>query len=333
MEPNSFQPSYLFLYQSGELQKRAELLEKRLVSCDLCPQNCRVDRLAGERGFCRSGALPIVASVCAHHGEEPPLSGTKGSGTIFFGNCNMRCVYCQNYQVSQDPRKMHAHEMSVEELAREMLRIQALGCHNINLVSPSHFVPQIVMALSAAVPLGLHLPLVYNTSGYDSLEVIKVLDGIVDIYLPDIRYASNDVAKKYSRAPDYVEHTRAAIKEMHRQVGLLKVDENGIARRGMIVRHLILPGGLAGSAESLTWLAKSISPDVYMSVMAQYYPAHRAARFPELARRITLAEYQQVTALMDRLGMENGWVQELDSPDAYRPDFGGEGHPFERAPA
>ena len=228
---------------------------------------------------------------------------------------------------------MHAHEMSVEELAREMLRIQALGCHNINLVSPSHFVPQIVRALSAAVPLGLHLPLVYNTGGYDSLEVIKVLDGIVDIYLPDIRYASNDVAKKYSRAPDYVEHARAAIKEMHRQVGLLKVDENGIARRGMIVRHLILPGGLAGSAESLTWLAQNVSPDVYMSVMAQYYPAHRAARYPELARRITRAEYEQVTALMDRLGMENGWVQEIDSPDTYRPDFGGGGHPFERKAA
>lgn len=333
MEPQAFQPSYLSLYQSGELQKRAELMEKRLASCDLCPQNCCVNRLAGERGFCRSGALAIVASVCVHHGEEPPLSGTKGSGTIFFGNCNMRCLYCQNYQISQEPRKMRAHEISVAMLAQEMLRIQSLGCHNINLVSPSHFVPQIVRALSAAVSLGMRLPLVYNTGGYDSLETVKLLDGIINIYLPDIRYASNDVAKKYSRAPDYVEHARAAIREMHRQVGLLKMDGNGIARRGVIVRHLILPGGLAGSAESLTWLARNISPDVYMSVMAQYYPAHRAARYPELARRITPAEYKEVMAVMDRLGMGNGWVQELDSPDSYRPDFGGEGHPFERTPA
>lgn len=333
MESHSFQPSYLSLYRSGELQKRAEILEARLAACDLCPQDCRVNRLAGERGFCRSGALPIVASVCSHHGEEPPLSGTKGSGTIFFGNCNMRCVYCQNYQISQDPRKMRAREMSVNALAQEMLRVQGLGCHNINLVSPSHFVPQIVRALCAAVPLELRLPLVYNTGGYDSLETIRLLDGIIDIYLPDIRYASNAAAKKYSRAPDYVEHARAAIREMHRQVGLLKLDENGIARRGVIVRHLILPGGLAGSAESLAWLAQNISPDVYLSVMAQYYPAHRAARFPEVARRITPAEYDEVMALMDRLGMENGWVQELDSPDSYRPDFGGGGHPFERTPA
>ena len=333
MSRQSEHPSYLALFRSGELQKRAMQLEARLAACDLCPQNCRVNRLDGEQGFCRSGALPIVASVCAHHGEEPPLSGSKGSGTIFFGNCNMRCVYCQNYEISQNPKTMLAHEVTTDALAGEMLRVQKLGCHNINLVSPSHFVPQVLRALCAAVPLGLRLPLVYNTSGYESLDVIKLLDGAVDIYLPDIRYASNDMARKYSRAPDYVEHARAAIKEMHGQVGLLSVDEKGIARRGVIVRHLILPGGLAGSAESLAWLARNVSPDVYMSIMAQYYPAHRARLHPELARRITPTEYQEVMVVMEGLGMENGWIQELDSPDSYRPDFSGGDHPFESRPA
>jgi putative pyruvate formate lyase activating enzyme len=329
-----FQPAYISLYLSGELRKRAETLEARLTRCDLCPRNCGVNRLVGEIGFCRSGAQPIVASVCAHHGEEPPLSGTKGSGTIFFGNCTMRCVYCQNHQISQDPRKMRSHEIGVTALSHEMLRVQnELGCHNINLVSPSHFVPQIVRALCEAVPLGLHLPLVYNTSGYDSIETLKLLDGIIDNYLPDIRYASKTAAEKYSRTPDYVGNARAAIKEMHRQVGGLILDDDGIARRGLIVRHLILPGGLAGSEESLAWLAENVSRGVHVSIMAQYYPAHRAARFPELARRITPAEYEDVLAVMDRLGMENGWIQELDSPDSYQPDFGREGHPFQRAPA
>ena len=246
----------------------------------------------------------------------------------------MRCVYCQNYQISQDPGKMRGHEMSVTALSHEMLRVQnELDCHNVNLVSPTHFAPQIVRALCEAVPLGLHLPLVYNTSGYDSIETLKLLDGIIDIYLPDIRYATQTAAKKYSRVPDYVGNARAAIEEMHRQVGGLILDDVGIARRGLIVRHLILPGGLAGSKESLAWLAENVSRDVHVSIMAQYYPAHHAARFPELARRITPQEYENVMAVMDRLEMENGWIQEHDSPDNYQPDFGREGHPFERAPA
>jgi putative pyruvate formate lyase activating enzyme len=229
---------------------------------------------------------------------------------------------------------MRGHEMSVTALSHEMLRVQnELDCHNVNLVSPTHFAPQIVRALYEAVPLGLHLPLVYNTSGYDSIETLKLLDGIIDIYLPDIRYATQTAAKKYSRVPDYVGNARAAIKEMHRQVGGLILDDVGIARRGLIVRHLILPGGLAGSKESLAWLAENVSRDVHVSIMAQYYPAHHAARFPELARRITPQEYENVMAVMDRLEMENGWIQEHDSPDNYQPDFGREGHPFERAPA
>jgi putative pyruvate formate lyase activating enzyme len=323
------EPGYLSLYRSGELQKRAEALEARLVQCDLCPRICGINRVKGEIGFCRSGTLPIVASVCSHHGEEPPVSGTKGSGTIFFGNCNMRCVYCQNHQISQDRRKLRGREMDCHTLAQMLLYLQGkLGCHNINFVSPSHFVPQMVRAVLEAVPLGLRLPLVYNTSGYDSEETLKLLDGVIDIYLPDIRYSDNNVAKKYSSAPGYVEHARTAIKEMYRQVGGLVVDKEGVAQRGLIVRHLILPEGLAGSEESLTWLTREVSPDIHLSIMAQYYPAHHANRFPALARRITEAEYDSVVALLDRLGMENGWIQGLDSPDNYQPDFERGGHPF-----
>jgi len=325
-----FAPAYLSLYRSGELHKRAEALEVRLAHCDLCPRNCGINRLKGELGFCHSRALAVVASICAHHGEEPPLSGIKGSGTVFFGNCNMRCVYCQNHQISQDRRRLRGQEADCQALAQQLLYLQdVLGCHNINFVSPSHFVPQMVRAVLEAVPLGLKLPLVYNTGGYDSVDTLKLLDGIIDIYLPDIRYADSKVAKKYSHAPDYVEHARAAIKEMYRQVGSLVVDDKGVAQRGMIIRHLILPEGLAGSEESLTWLKQELSPDVYLSIMAQYYPAHRASLFPAIARRITKPEYNKVIALLERLGMENGWIQALDSPDNYQPDFRREGHPFQ----
>lgn len=328
-----FQSAYLALYSSGELQRRAAALKERLALCDLCPRNCRVNRVAGGLGHCLSGVLPIVCSVCDHHGEEPPLSGTRGSGTIFFGNCNMRCVYCQNHQISQDDRSMGGKTMDCAALAGRMLHLQNdLGCHNINLVSPSHFVPQIVQAVAEAVPLGLRVPLVYNTGGYDSVDTLRLLDGIVDIYLPDIRYASDQAARKYSGVKRYAAHNRAAIKEMYRQVGNFVTDDRGVAQRGLIVRHLILPSGVAGSEASLEWLASEVSPDVHLSVMSQYYPAHRAARYRELARRITPEEYQVVVDALSRLGMENGWVQELESPESYRPDFGREGHPFAPAP-
>ena len=324
------EPSYVSLYNSGELEHRAQALETRLADCDICPHDCGKDRLQGQTGFCHSGALPVIASVCAHNGEEPPISGTRGSGTIFFGNCNMRCVYCQNFQISQNRHEMKSKEVDCLTLAEKMLYLQdEFHCHNINFVSPSHFVPQIVRALVLAVPLGLRIPLVYNSGGYDSLETIKSLDGIIDIYLPDIRYALNKNAMRYSCAPRYVESSRAAIKEMYRQVGNLQTDEEGIAVRGLIVRHLILPDGIAGSEESLKWLASELSPDVTVSIMAQYYPTHQSARHPELNRRINRLEFDEVTALLDRLGMENGWVQELESSDNYRPDFAREGHPFE----
>lgn len=324
-----YEPGYIALYRSGELERRAEALAARLGWCDICPRECGVNRLLGEEGFCHSGRQPVVSSVCAHQGEEPAISGSRGSGTIFFGNCTMRCLYCQNYQVSQHWAEQRQREIDCHTLAEHMLHLQdKLGCHNINFVSPSHFVPQIVQAVLEAVPMGLHLPLVYNTSGYDSIGLLKALDGIIDIYLPDLRYASDKWAKKLSQAPGYVGYARAAIREMYRQVGDLVLDEAGVARRGLIVRHLILPNGLAGSEESLTWLAGELSPGVTVSIMSQYFPAHRALRVPSLSRTISEAEYSEVVEILDRLGMENGWLQEMGSSENYLPDFRREGHPF-----
>ena len=324
-----FEPEYISLYQSGELAHRVKALESRLASCDICPRECKVNRLAGERGFCHSARLPVVSAVCAHHGEEPAISGTKGSGAIFFGNCNLRCVYCQNYQISQNWEKQQSREMDFSALAGHMLYLQdELGCHNINFVSPSHFVPQLVRAVLEAVPLGLKLPLVYNTNGYDSLESLRALEGIISIYLPDLRYASDEWAVKFSQAPHYVTHARAAIKEMYRQVGELVLDEEGLAQKGLIVRHLILPGGLAGSPASLTWLSEEISPAVTVSIMSQYFPAHRAPSFSSLARKISQSEYSEVIELVNRLGLENGWLQEMEASDSYLPDFDRNTHPF-----
>ncbi len=328
---NKFQPGYLDLYKSGELKKRAEQLEARLAVCDICPHDCGVNRLRGERGFCHSAYLPVIASYCAHHGEEPVLSGSRGSGTLFFGNCNMACVYCQNFQISQDWQAQQRNEFDIANLAKRMLILQnELYCHNINFVTPSHFVPQIVKALLEAIPLGFRLPLVYNSSGYDSLETIQALDGIFDIYLPDLRYADNQIGKKYSGIPDYVERSRAAIKEMYRQVGNLVSDDEGVARRGLIVRHLILPEHLAGSEDSLSWLASEVSPEVTVSLMSQYHPSHRAVQYPPLARGITQREYQEVVELLEKLGLENGWVQEMEAHAYYLPDFKSKGHPFEK---
>lgn len=321
--------SYLALYNSGELKRRADRLESRLTSCDICPRECRVNRREGETGFCRSGYLPIVSAVCAHHGEEPAISGSRGSGTIFFGNCNLRCVYCQNYQISQDWGNQQTKEMDCHALAERMLYLQDdLGCRNINFVTPSHFIPQLVCAVLEAVPLGLNVPLVYNTSGYDSMSSLKELDGIISIYLPDLKYASDKWAEKLSCAPGYVLQARQAIKEMYRQVGNLVVDESGLAQRGLIVRHLILPDRLAGSEESLNWLAGELSPAVTVSIMSQYLPQHNARRIPPLSRKISGAEYDNVLRLLDDLGIENGWVQGMEAAEHYTPDFAGEGHPF-----
>jgi len=326
------EPDYIALYRSGELERRAEALEARLASCDICPRECGVNRLQGELGYCHSGRLPTVSAVCAHHGEEPAISGTRGSGTIFFGNCNMRCVYCQNYQISQNWKRQKSKETNCHTLAEKMLYLQdELGCHNINFVSPSHFVPQLLRAVVEAVPKGLRVPLVYNSSGYDSVATLKELDGVISIYLPDLRYASDEVARKLSHAPDYVARAREAIKEMYRQVGDLVVDGSGVAQKGLIVRHLILPNGLAGSRESLTWLVREVSSRVTVSIMSQYMPMHRASRIPELSGKITVAEYKEVVQLVDELGIENGWLQELGAAEEYLPDFDREGHPFPSA--
>jgi len=323
------EPGYIALYRSGELERRAEALEARLSACDICPRECGVNRLEGELGFCHSARRPIVASVCAHHGEEPALSGSRGSGTVFFGNCNMRCVYCQNYQISQDYKAQRRHEIDTGVLAERLLYLQDdLGCHNINLVSPSHFVPQIVRAVVEAVPLGLRLPLVYNTSSYDSVATLRELDGVVSIYLADLRYASDKWSRRFSKAPDYVERSRAAIKEMYRQVGELVTDGEGVARKGLIVRHLILPNGIAGSRDSLSWLVGELSPRVAVSLMSQYFPAHRARRNRLLSRTISAEEYDEVSRLVDELGIENGWMQAMSASRNYLPDFSSEAGPF-----
>lgn len=322
------QPSYISLYQSGELEKRKRLLQQRLSNCDICPRKCNVNRWQNDRGLCRSGKLASIASYCDHHGEEPALSGSKGSGTIFFNNCNLKCVYCQNYQISQGNDNKRT-ELESAELAEIMLFIQnTLGCHNINLVSPSHFVPQIVDAVLYAVPLGLKIPLVYNTNAYDSLDTLRLLDGIIDIYLPDIKYSSDEPAKKYSKAENYVDTSRRAIREMFRQVGNLVTDNDGLAQRGLIVRHLILPNGIADSSDSLKWLAENLSQEITVSIMAQYNPAHLSFHEPLLSRRITSVEYSQVISLVEDLGLENGWLQEMDSAENYLPDFDSPGHPF-----
>ncbi len=244
----------------------------------------------------------------------------------------MKCVYCQNYQISQDWRRQQAKEMDYHTLAERMLYLQdGLGCHNINFVSPSHFVPQMVRAVLEAVSMGLRLPFVYNTSGYDSVNTLRELDGIIDIYLPDLRYSSDKWGQKYSRTPDYVANARAAIQEMHRQVGDIVLDESGVAQKGLIVRHLILPNGLAGSRESLTWLVREVSPTVTVSIMSQYFPTHRARRIPLLSRKILLSEYKEVVALVDELGLENGWIQEMGASEDYLPDFTDESNPFNSA--
>ena len=285
------------------LQDRAQAALARLEACEICPRRCRVNRLKDERGFCRTGRLARIASFAPHFGEEPPLVGSSGSGTIFFSGCNLACVYCQNYDISQQD---HGQDVSADALASMMLRLQDLGCHNINFVTPTHVVPQILEALVLAIADGLRVPLVYNSSGYDSVETLRLLEGIFDIYMPDAKYGSDEMAAKYSGASDYTHIMKAAIQEMHRQVGDLMMDEDGVATRGLLVRHLVLPGELAGSAEVVRFLSEEISPNTYLNVMAQYRPEYNACRFPELDRRITLKEYNDAVRLAARAGLTRG---------------------------
>ena len=296
-----FEPAYLKLLRSGELKERVKEAYKRLEACDICPRECGVNRRKGPKGaVCRTGERAVVSSYNPHFGEEAPLVGIHGSGTIFFSWCNLKCQYCQNYEISQ---LGYGKECEPEEIAAMMLHLQEMGCHNINLVSPTHVVPQILAAVLIAAEAGLRLPLVYNTGGYDSLKTLKLLDGVVDIYMPDMKYSDEEVARKYSKVENYPAVNRAAVKEMHRQVGDLVLDERGIALRGLLVRHLVLPEGLAGTAEVVKFLAEEISKNVYLNLMDQYRPCYKAHELPPLNRRITAEEYEEAVRLAHEAGL------------------------------
>ncbi len=327
------EPKFLELYRTGELERRVEKLESLLESCVICPKDCGNNRLKDEIAACYSGRLPIVSSYTAHFGEEPALSGTNGAGNIFFGNCNLRCVYCQNYQISQIWKEQKKNETTHERLAEMMLELQSKGCHNIGFVSPTHFAPQMARAILIAAERGLRLPIVYNTNAYDSVEVLKLLDGIVDIYLPDLKYAENDAGFTFSKVRGYTDFARAAIKEMFRQTGdTLRFDENNLLKRGLVIRLLVLPNDLAGIEENLRWIKKELSPKVAVSLMAQYYATNKAAtdeRYILLSRRISEREWFKAVSLLEDLGIEEGFMQEYESASHYyRPDFTDAEKPF-----
>ena len=295
-----FEPAYVTLLESGKLKRRVEAAYRRLKACNICPRECGVNRLKGEVGVCRTGERAVVSSFNPHFGEEAPLVGQGGSGTIFFSWCNLKCQFCQNYEISQLGQ---GREVEPEDLAAMMLRLQDMGCHNVNFVSPTHVVPQILAGVLIAAQAGLRLPLVYNTGGYDSLSTLALLDGVFDIYMPDMKYADAEIALKYSKVEDYPAINQAAVKEMHRQVGDLIMDERGIALRGLLVRHLVLPEGLAGTAEIVRFLATEISTNTYLNIMDQYRPCYKAGELPPLNRRITLQEYEEAVHLAHEAGL------------------------------
>jgi len=292
-------PPYIGLHEEGILQKRSESLFRILKNCTLCPHRCEVDRTASEKGKCRSGALPIVSSFNAHFGEEAPLVGNRGSGTIFFTNCNLACIFCQNYDISHLGR---GEEITPKELASIMMILQSRGCHNINLVTPTHMISAIVQALLIAIPEGLTIPLVYNSGGYDAVETLQLLDGVIDIYMPDFKYMNGDVAQDLSGAPDYPQVAMAAVTEMHRQVGDLELDKNGIACRGLLIRHLVLPNNFAATDRVISFVA-SLSENTYINIMDQYRPEYRARECFDLRRRITLDEYDQAIQQAHQAGL------------------------------
>ncbi len=299
-------PRYVELARSGELARRAERAAATLRVCTLCPRACGVDRTADELGVCRTGADAVVYSHMAHPGEEPPISGTRGSGTIFMSGCTLACVYCQNARFSQGGE---GTPRSTDQLAGMMLALDAMGCHNINIVTPTHHTPAVFAALDLAAAEGLSVPLVWNTSSYETPETLALLDGVVDVYLADIRYADDARAAEYSGAPDYATVARSALREMNRQVGTLRVDAHGIATGGLIVRHLVLPGGVGGTPECLAFVARELGEDTFVSLMSQYYPAHRACNHPAIARRLTATEWDAAVEAHDEAGLTNGWVQ------------------------
>lgn len=299
-----FEPAYLKLHKTGELGKRAEELWAVMESCQLCPRECGVNRLSGESGFCRTpGATLVVSAAQPHFGEERPLVGRGGSGTIFLTHCNLRCAFCQNWQIAHLGR---GHEESISDLAAIMLWLQKIGCHNINLVTPTHYSAHILKALDIAAEKGLRLPIVYNTSGWERVEIVRVLDGIVDIYLPDFKYWDSTMSAKYSsEAKNYPQLTSKAILEMHRQVGVANPAKDGIMQRGLMIRHLVMPNNTGGSENVMEWIAENLPKDTYVNIMAQYTPTYKAYDYPELSRRITREEYVRIVNKAKKLGLTN----------------------------
>ncbi|HBT20802.1 MAG TPA: radical SAM protein [Peptococcaceae bacterium] len=295
----SFVPAYLNLSEE-ELKKKIKQAYKLQEECRLCPRECGVLRGEGEKGACRAGNKVKIASYGPHFGEERPLVGTNGSGTIFFSHCNLECVFCQNYDISWAGC---GKEISIHELAEIMIKLQNRGCHNINLVTPTHYVPQILEALYIARDKGLCVPLVYNCGGYESVETLKILDGVIDIYMPDVKYDDPEVAQRLSGVRDYPERVKEALKEMHRQVGELKVDKNGIAKRGLIIRHLVLPCDLAGTEKIMKFIAEELSPKSFVNIMRQYYPAHKAGNYPPLNRMVTRHEFEKAVEAAEKVGI------------------------------
>ena len=295
-----FEPAYLELLSSGELRERVAQAYEHLSVCDVCAWNCDVDRRAGQVGVCRTGERARVSSYGPHLGEEDPLRGWRGSGTVFLSRCNLKCQFCQNHDISQTDA---GYEVEPEQLASIMLELQTQGCHNINFVSPSHVVPQILAAVLIAAEAGLRLPLVYNTGGYDSLVMLNLLDGVVDVYMPDMKYADAEIARRYSKIPNYPQVNQTAVREMHRQVGDLQVNGMGLALRGLLVRHLVLPENLAGTDQIVQFLATEISPNTYLNLMDQYRPAFKAHHFPELNRSVTRQEYGAALKMAQDAGL------------------------------
>lgn len=295
-------------------------LTDQLTRCECCPRKCGINRLEGQVGFCRVRAGIQISHAGLHFGEEPPISGTKGSGAIFFAGCNLRCVFCQNYQISQEFQQGHTRTVTIDELASEMLRLQDDGAHNINFVSPSHMIFQMADAIKVAKGKGLVLPVVYNTNGYDSVDALRQIRGLVDIYLPDIKYLDNGIGKQFSKVRDYADIIPGVLKEMLDQVGHLEINDEGIAVRGLLVRHLVLPGQLDNTQRCLRFLA-DLSMDIFVSIMSQYSPQYKARDYPEINRTLTEAEYDEVTDYALDLGLANAFIQELESQEHCLPDF------------
>ncbi len=288
-------------------RKNTQTLLERLKDCDLCPRECYVDRTMGELGECGQSDKIKISSANLHFGEEPPISGHNGSGTIFLTGCNLKCVYCQNYPISQ---MQNGREVSPLTMVDSMLRLQEYGAHNINFVTPTHFNAQIADAIVTARERGLKIPIVYNSSGYDKVDVLKAMEGLIEIYMPDMRYGDENAAECYSSAPDYPEVNREAIAEMHRQVGDLEMDDNDVATRGLLIRHLVLPNMLSGSEEIFKFISEKISQNTYISLMSQYFPAFKANEYPQISRRITKKEYAIAKRLMEKYNLSNGWFQD-----------------------